>query len=361
MDFISVLKEAVDRAGTDVHLTAFSPPRIRIDGRLVPTERDAMTPEATAAVAEAILTPLQHKVLDECRSIDFAFTADSVGRFRVNIFYEHGRIAVAFRKLSDEMLTLAQLGLPAVLGSLVELRDGLVLVTGPTGSGKTTTLATLIDMINSRYAYNIITIEDPIEYVHAHRKSIVQQRELHTDVRSFDEALRFALREDPDVILVGEMRDLDTMRTAIMAAETGHLVFSTLHCRGAGSAIERMVGIFPADEQAYIRQQLSASLRATVSQRLLRRRHSSGRVPAVEIMFNTSAISNIIRTGKTEQMYSAIETGSKFGMQTMEQSLCELYFSGAIDRETAIRAAMSPKLIEERIKHNVSGLRAGGA
>jgi len=350
MDIFELLKTTVDREATDLHLTPGSQPHIRVHGDLVPLGDEKTTPEQTAEVVKRILTPARHQVFEKRRAIDFAINTDGLGRFRVSAYYRNGRVAVAFRRLSDSALDLKELNLPEAIGKVVDIRDGLVLVTGPTGSGKTTTLATLIDMINSTHARNIITIEDPIEYVHPHKKSIVNQRELHTDVDSFADALRVALRGDPDVILVGEMRDLDTIRTAIMAAETGHLVFSTLHSRDAVSSIERMVGVFPAGEQQQIRQQLSGTLKYVISQRLLQTADGRGRVPSVEVMVVTFALANLIRRGKSEQIYSSIETGGQLGMQTMEQSLCELYLQRKIDRDTAVRMAKNPKLIEERLK-----------
>jgi len=353
-DILELLKTTVEKGASDLHLTAGSPPMVRIFGDLTPVGRKKLSPEDTREMAMSILSAKQKEVFEQNRSIDLAYSLDGAcrqaGRFRVNAFYQRGRVSVAFRRLSDEFLTLEELCLPSTLYNLAQLRDGLVLVTGPTGSGKTTTLASLLDMINQTRPCHIITIEDPIEYVHEHKKAIVNQRELYSDVASFGEALRYAVREDPDVILVGEMRDLDTMRTAIMAAETGHLVFSTLHSRDAVSTINRAIGVFPIDEQQLIRQQLSMTLKAVVSQRLLRRSDTPGLVPAVEVMIVTSAISNLIRTGKDEQIYSAIETGGVLGMQTMEESLCTLCRAGKIAREAALKTAKSVRLVEHRLR-----------
>jgi twitching motility protein PilT len=296
-----------------------------------------------------IISERQEEVLKEKLSVDLAYSFDDSVRFRVNIFFQRGSLSAVLRQLPSMKLSLDALGLPTSIYDFVDLKDGLVLVTGPTGSGKTTTLAAIIDKINQKKSSHIITIEDPIEFVHVNKKSLVTQRELYTDVPTFSDALRDSLREDPDVILVGEMRDLDTMRTAIMAAETGHLVFSTLHSRDAVSSLNRMIGVFPIEEQAQIRLQLSAVLRGIVSQRLLKNMRDGGRVPAIEVMKSTSAISNLVRTNKLEQIYSSIETGGREGMQTMEHSLANLYKDSLIDRETAMRMAKNESVIKPRL------------
>lgn len=354
MDILELLKTTVEKGASDLHLTVGSPPMVRVFGDLTPIGNRKLSPEDTGEMVMTILSAKQKELFELNRSIDLAYSLDrasrQTGRFRVNAFYQRGWVSAAFRKLSDEMLSLEELGLPSSLYKLADLRDGLVLITGPTGSGKTTTLASILDMINETKPCHIITIEDPVEYVHEHKKAIVNQRELHSDVASFSDALRYAVREDPDVILVGEMRDLDTMRTAIMAAETGHLVFSTLHSRDVVSTINRTIGVFPIDEQQLIRQQLSMTLKAVASQRLLRRSDTPALVPAVEVMIVTPAISNLIRTGKDEQVYSAIETGGVLGMQTMEESLCALYRAGKITREAVIKTAKSPRLVEHRLR-----------
>ncbi len=355
MNIIELLKITVEKGATDLHITVGSPPMIRILGDLFPLDHHKLAQEDTEEMAMSILSDKQKALFESNRSIDLAYSLNGStrekGRFRVNAFYQKGTISAAFRKLSNEILPIEKLLLPASLNKLTDFIDGLVLVTGPTGSGKSTTLASLIDKINRTRAGHIITIEDPVEYIHEHKKGIVNQREIHTDVSSFSDALRFALREDPDVILVGEMRDLSTMRTAIMAAETGHLVFSTLHSRDAVSTINRAIGVFPADEQPIIRQQISMTLRAVVSQRLLRRSDTQGLIPAVEVMLLNSAISNMIRTGKDEQIYSGIETGGLIGMQTMEESLCGLYNAGKITKETVLKTAKN----SDRLKHRLKG------
>ncbi len=344
-----LLHETIKLRGSDLHLTLNSLPLVRIDGELVKLPKTVLCKECLYSYLMPILTDRQKIVLEEQLSVDTAYSLNEQTRFRVNIFYQRGALAAVFRQLPSIKLSLEALGIPEGVNYFSDLKDGLVLVTGPTGSGKSTTLAAIIDEINKRKPCHIITIEDPVEFVHQNNKALITQRELFTDVPTFSGALRDAMREDPDVILVGEMRDLDTMRTAIMAAETGHLVFSTLHSRDAESTLARMIGVFPIEEQTQIRQQLSSTLKGVVSQRLLKRAETSGRVAAVEVMRVTPAISNIIRTNKLEQMYSAIETGAKFGMQTMELSLVKLYRDGLIDRETAIRMAKSESIITPRL------------
>ncbi len=344
-----LLWETIRLKASDLHLTLDSLPIVRIDGELTKLPRSVLCKECLYNYLMPILTERQKIVLEENLSVDTAYSLDDENRFRVNIFYQRGALAAVFRQLPHIKLSLEALGIPEGVHYFSELKDGLVLVTGPTGSGKSTTLAAIIDKINQHKPYHIITIEDPVEFVHKNNKALITQRELFTDVPTFSGALRDAMREDPDVILVGEMRDLDTMRTAIMAAETGHLVFSTLHSRDAESTLARMIGVFPIEEQTQIRQQLSSTLKGVVSQRLLKRTGEAGRVAAVEVMRVTPAISNIIRTNKLEQMYSTIETGAKFGMQTMELSLVKLFRDGLIDRETAIRMAKSESVIAPRL------------
>lgn len=344
----ALLQEANSREATDIHFNAGFPVTFRIYGKLVPVG-ETMGAEEVRALLFQLLTPGQQRALEERRSVDCAVSFKGVGRYRVHIYYQRGALSGAIRKLADEIPSLAVLGLPPAVARLAELKMGLVLVTGATGSGKSTTLASLVDLINNTHEHNIITVEDPIEYVHHSKKCLVSQREIHTDVPSFPDALRGALRADPDIILVGEMRDLETIRTAILAAETGHLVFSTLHSRDASSTINRILGAFPPEEQQQIRQQLSVSLKAVISQQLLPKAGGAGRVLACELMLITPAIANLIRLGKADHIYMAIETGMRLGMQTMEQSLTELYHSGKIDLETALRSARSAELIQHRL------------
>lgn len=345
-----LLEEARDLDASDLHLTADTPPLFRVAGCL--QRRDGygpLTPEEIKQLVYQVLTPRQAEVLEKRLAVDLAVGFGGIGRFRVNAYYQRGAVTCAMRRLADEIPLMEKLGLPQSVCSLADLKNGLVLVTGATGSGKTTTLAAMIDRINEKYSHNIITIEDPIEYLHFNRQSIVNQRELHTDVESFADALRTALRSDPDVLLVGEMRDLETIRAALMAAETGHLVFSTLHSRDAVTSITRMIGVFPAEEQSQIRQQLSASLKAVISQQLLPRAGGQGRVMAAEVMIVTPAVSNLIRLGKQEHISMALETGSKLGMQTMEQSLEKQAKAGTIAPDTALKAARRPAVLMERL------------
>lgn len=345
-----LLQLARDQNGSDLHLTADMPPVMRINGRLtILEEYKQLSSSDIKDLLYKILSPRQIEVLEKRLSVDLAIGFNGIGRFRVNAYYQRGAITSVLRRLSDDIPQLEDLNLPDSVLSLPNLKNGLVLVTGATGSGKSTTLAAIIDRINEKHNHNIITIEDPIEYVHFNRKSIINQRELHTDVDSFADALRSALRADPDVILVGEMRDLETIRAAIMAAETGHLVFSTLHSRDVVSSINRMVGVFPTDEQTRISQQLSLSLKAVISQQLLPRTDVQGRVLAAEIMFVTPAISNLIRLSKQEHIYMSIETGKKLGMQTMDQCVEELYKKAFIDRYTAVKAAGNPTLMQQKL------------
>jgi len=347
-DMTALFRETVRRKASDLHLTANMPPIFRIKGELQRAACDPYSPADIEVLVNQMLTARHAQVLKDKRSVDFAVSA-SEGRFRIAVYYQRGSMSVAARLLHAGIPSFESLGLPGAIAELTRLRDGLILVTGVTGSGKSTTLATVIDDINATSRRNIITIEDPIEYVYQNSLSVIHQRELHSDVPTFADALRDALRADPDVLLVGEMRDLETMRTAIMAAETGHLVFSTLHSRDCVSTINRLVGAFPAGEQAQIRQQLSSTLKAVISQRLLPNASNTGRIPAVEIMVSTPGIANLIRQGKDDMIYSAIETGMQLGMQTMEQCLIRLITEGKIGMETGLSAARNENLLRQRL------------
>ena len=339
-----------DTEATDLHLSGNMPPSFRIKGKIEPYDCDPYTPIEMEELLGQVMSERHKQLLKEKLSVDLGYHKPGVGRFRIIIYYQRGCTSAAIRMLADGMPSFGELGLPHSLAQLPSFRDGLILVTGVTGSGKSTTLATIIDEINRTSHRTIFTIEDPIEYVHANQNCIIFQRELFTDVPSFAEAMRDSLRQDPDVILVGEMRDPETIRTAITAAETGHLVLSTLHSRDATGSINRIVGTFPAGEQSQIRQQLSSSLRAVVSQRLLRNSGESGRIPAVEIMFINTGIANLIRHGKDELIYSSIETGIKEGMQTMEQSLIRLFQEGKITLDTALSSSRRPDLLQKRLQ-----------
>ncbi len=353
MELKDLLQKAVAEKATDLHLTVNSPPVLRIHGQLKPLEGANLEAGDTRRLLESILSPAQKIVLEEKQAVDLAHSINGSGqesRFRVNVFYQRGCLAGAFRRLSEQILPLEKLNLPPNLYKLCDMNNGLVLVTGPTGSGKTTTLATLIDRINVTRPCHIITIEDPVEYILEHKTALINQRELHTDVPTFAEGLRSALREDPDVVFVGEMRDLETMRTAIMAAETGHLVFATLHTRDATSTVGRIVGVFPTDEQEQIAHQLSMTLRAVVSQKLVRTKDGDGRVPAAEIMMVTAGISNMIRQHKSEQIRSVIETGANQGMQSMEHSFVKLYKQGKVDKETVLANSRDVAYVERLLR-----------
>lgn len=334
----NLLEMAVKSNASDLHLTAGVPPVMRIYGKLVFSEMDILTPKSTQALADEILNEKQKTVLEQEGQIDLSLSLAQTGRFRVNVFKQRGSIGLAIRLIPYEIPSLAKLHLPPIIRTLAEKESGFILVTGPAGSGKSTTLAAMIDIINTERSCHIITLEDPIEFLHKHKKSIVNQREIETDSQSFSAALRAALRQDPDVILVGEMRDLETISTAITAAETGHLVLSTLHTNGAPQTVDRIIDVFPPHQQQQVRIQLANTLLGVISQRLVTRMDRQGLVPAVEVMISTPAIKNLIREGKTHQIYSSIQTGSKYGMQTMESSVRELYDRGLISPEQDINS-----------------------
>lgn len=332
-DLLSITSE---RRASDLHLTPNSPPVLRIDGKLTPIDSfDALTPGQVQNLVEQLMDEEQIQRLNKLGEVDFSCGIPGTGRFRCHAYKQRGTVALAARLIPDTVIPLEELGLPPVVKELCTRTDGLILVTGPTGSGKTTTLATMIDEINQRRSCVIITLEDPIEYLHKHKKSVINQREIGSDTRSFAGALRAALRADPDVILVGEMRDLETIQIAITAAETGHLVLSTLHTRSAAESVDRIIDVFPPHQQQQVRLQLASVLQAVISQRLIPRLDGEGRVPAVEIMLGTVAIRNLIREGKTHQIPAVIETGSRYGMQTFEASLNSLVERGLIDPEEA--------------------------
>lgn len=338
------------RHASDIHLTGGERAYYRINNEVLPAGEQVFSNEQVAQMAAALMTEAQRRIFQEHQQLDLAFFSDDQTRYRVNAYRQRGVTALAIRRLDDEFRALTDLNLPAQLGELGDFPFGLVIVTGPTGSGKSTTLASIIHQINCTRACHIITIEDPIEHVHRNQRSLVHQRELHCDVPSFASALKAALREDPDVLLVGEMRDLDTIRAAITAAETGHLVFSTLHTGDVIGSIGRMVGAFPADEQPMIRDQLSRVLRAVVSQRLLRRKDGQGRIPVIEIMRVNSALANLIRLGDMRQGISIITSGAEDGMLLLEQSLAYLTAADLISRDEAARWCRDLNVFESRVK-----------
>jgi twitching motility protein PilT len=337
-----LLQELWNRRGTDLLITVGAPPLVRIDGSLVPVAgASPFGPEDTDHIVRELLGSDLSARFDSDLEVDFAFSWASRGRFRGNAFHQRGNAALALRLIPFQIPTFDQLGLPPIADELVELPQGLVLVTGPTGSGKSTTLASMLDVINSNRACHIVTIEDPIEYVHQHKRAAVNQREVGVDTATFARALRSAFREDPDVLLIGEMRDNETIQTALTIAETGHLVFATLHTNDAAQTLDRIVDVFPGEQQSQIRIQLAGALQAVISQRLVPRL-GGGRVAAFEVLMANFAVRNIVRDGRTNQLRNIIATGSKDGMLTLEASLSSLITEGSISREEAISHSLFP-------------------
>ncbi len=349
-----LLKYCEGTDASDLHLAPDHMPLVRIDGELAPIPgRTAFTADETVAMSEAMMNSGQRAALAERGAADGACSSPGGARFRFNIFRRQGKRTIILRRLEDRFRSLAELGLPDELYKLADLRDGLVVVSGPTGAGKSTTLATLLDKINRERRCHIITIEDPVEYLHDPKLAEVNQRELYTDVPDFNEALVSALREDPDVILVGEVRDLKTIRMAITAAETGHLVYTTVHAGDCVGTIERLVGVFPADEQDGIRRQLAMVLRAIVNQQLLPAitpDGRKGRVAAAEVLINTNAVGNLIVSGKSNMISSFMETGRNAGMQTLDQDVARLWHQGLIDEQTAVASCKNVTVMKERVK-----------
>ena len=345
-----LLEAACDFGASDLHLAVGDPPVLRVHGDLQPLDMPVLEPEDTELLMRTICTEAQMESVQNNGGADFGLPFEDRARFRVSVFKQKGRIGLVLRQIPNEMIPLKKIGLPEEINELLYKPRGLILVTGPTGSGKTTTLTSMLDFINENRACHIITIEDPIEFYHNHKKSVVTQREIGADVPSFAEAIRRALRQDPDVILVGEMRDLETMGAAITAAETGHLVFGTLHTTGSASTVDRMVGAFPTDQQGQIRMQLSVGLVAVISQLLIPRIDKPGRVAAFEIMVNTPSIASMIRDGNTHRITSDIQTGAKYGMRTLDSHLLELYTSGMISYEEFISKSRDPDTQLEKIK-----------
>jgi twitching motility protein PilT len=336
IEYSEILLEVVERNASDLHLTAGVPPTLRQRGRLIALENyPKLTPEDTREFVYSILTTEQRRRLETDLQLDFAYVVPGKARFRVNAFFQRGAVAAAFRLIPSEIVPIDALGLPAVVHEITRRPRGIVLVTGPTGSGKSTTLAAMIDEINQTRDEHIVTIEDPIEFVHAHKRCIINQRELGNDATSFAAALKAALRQDPDVILVGEMRDLDTISTALTAAETGHLVFGTLHTQDAPQTIDRVIDVFPPTQQSQIRVQLSVTLQGVVTQQLLPTADGAGRCVACEVLVPTPAVRNLIREGKIHQIPSIIQTGAAQGMQSMDSALATLVRAGTITQELA--------------------------
>jgi twitching motility protein PilT len=349
-----LLKTMVEKGGTDLHVTTNSPPIIRIDGLLVPLNNPSLTAVDTKKLAYSILTDAQKHRFEENLELDLSFGIKSLARFRANIFVQRGAVAAAFRRIPYEILGFRELGLPASVEALCNKPRGLVLVTGPTGSGKSTTLAAMIDKVNRERALHIITIEDPVEYLHSHKKAMVNQRELHSDTHSFPNALRSVLREDPDVVLIGEMRDLETIESALRIAETGHLTFATLHTNSAPQTINRIIDVFPEHQQSQIRAQLSFVLEGIICQSLLPRASGKGRALATEVLVPNSAIRNLIREDKVHQIYSMMQSGQiKHGMQTFNQALATLYHRRMISLQTALSYSSLPDELQDMINRGV--------
>ncbi len=349
MTIEELLITAKENKASDVHITVGLPPKMRINGILVDMDYPRLLPPDTEAVISTMMSDKRLQQFEELGEIDFSYSIPQIGRYRVNVFHQRGSMAASIRLVSTKIPPPEELGIPKSVVDLYQKKRGLVLVTGPTGSGKSTTLASIIDRINSMREVHVITLEDPIEYLHNHKKAMVNQREVGLDTHSYSNALRAALREDPDVILVGEMRDLETISTAITAAETGHLVLSTLHTIGAASTIDRIVDVFPPHQQQQIRVQLSMVLESVISQQLIPTADKKSRVAAFEVMHSTPAIKNLIREAKSPQINSTIQTSKKLGMQTMDDAIFDLYMKGDIDKENAVSYAQDSQIMEKRI------------
>lgn len=342
-DLDILLRDVIKVGGSDLHLTAGVPPSMRIHGALKAVKGwPELTADDTEAVARQVLDDEHWHRFEATHEMDIAHSVDGVGRFRVNLYQQRGSIGAAFRVIPSEIRSLEDLGLPPVISSFANLQRGLVLVTGPTGSGKSTTLASLLDLANRTRPAHILTIEDPIEFLHEHRTSVVNQREVGVDTGGFEVALKHALRQDPDIILVGELRDLETTRVAVTAAETGHLVLATLHTRSAATTVDRLIDIFPTDQQAQIRTQLSGCLQGVVSQSLMKNADGDGRTAVCEVMVATPAIRNLIREAKVHQITTAMQSAGEIGMITFDQHLAQRFHSGDVDRETALEYAHNP-------------------
>ncbi|MDO8885584.1 type IV pilus twitching motility protein PilT [Candidatus Oleimmundimicrobium sp.] len=344
VDLIKLLPKILESNASDLHITAGMPPIMRVNGKLTHIgEYPKLMPTDTKEIIYSILTQDQREKLERDWELDFSYGISGKGRFRVNVYYQRNALGAAFRAIPVEIKTLEELGLPPSLADLAAKPRGFVIVTGPTGSGKTTTLATLIDMINETRAEHIMTVEDPIEFLHKHKKCMINQREVGSDTKSFTNALKYVLRQDPDIILIGEMRDLETIQAALTAAETGHLVFATLHTQDAPQTIDRIIDVFPPYQQQQVRIQLAGTLQGIVAQQLLPKKDGNGRVVGIEILIPTSGIRNMIREAKTHQIYSAMQTGQRYGMRTMDQCIAELYKKGLISLDTALARAVFPE------------------
>ncbi len=361
VDFADIVLAALERRASDIHITAGAAPHIRVRGRLHGLEDfPTLSVQNTREIVYSIMSDVQRQQFENARQVDFSYSVPRTARMRVNAYVQRGAVSAAFRVIPSDIVSLEALGMPAIVREMASLPRGIVLVTGPTGSGKSTTLASVIDEINNTREDHILTIEDPIEFLHSHKRCLVNQRELGSDALGFAEGLRAALREDPDVILVGEMRDLETISTALTAAETGHLVLATLHTQDAPQTIDRVIDVFPPHEQQHVRVMLSVALQGVVAQQLLPTADGSGRVAAVEVLIPTPAVRNLIREGKTHQIYSAIQTGGEHGMQTMDAALTELVRAGRITRDVARRRASVPAELERLLGGAHPMATAGG-
>jgi twitching motility protein PilT len=356
-----LLKTTVELNGSDLHIAIDTPPQVRVHGELQRMQLPPMVASETKQLVYSVLTDSQKKRFEESNELDFSFGIRGLARFRCNVFQQRGAVGAVYRLIPEKIRAFGELGLPAVLATLADRPRGLVLITGPTGSGKSTTLAAMLDKINSERHGHILTIEDPIEYIHQHKNCLVNQREVHSDTVSFSAALRAALREDPDIVLIGEMRDLETVESALKIAETGHLTFGTLHTNSAAQTINRIIDIFPANQQAQIRTQLSLVLEGIVCQSLLPRADGKGRVCSLEIMVPTPAIRNLIRDDKIHQIYGAMQAGQeKLGMQTANQSLASLYMKRLISLETAMTASSNKDELQDMINRGVGVVAGAG-
>ena len=356
-----LLKALVEMDGSDLHITTATPPQIRVHGHLQRLPMADLGPAETKQLVYSVLTDAQKKRYEETQELDFSFGIKGLARFRCNVFSQRGATGAVYRLIPEKIRSFGELGLPPVIANLSERPRGLVLVTGPTGSGKSTTLAAMIDKINSERHDHILTIEDPIEYIHPHKNCLVNQREVHSDTNSFSNALRAALREDPDIVLIGEMRDLETVEAALKIAETGHLTFGTLHTNSAAQTINRIIDIFPSGQQSQIRTQLSLVLEGIVCQALLPKADGKGRVASLEIMVPTPAIRNLIRDDKIHQIYGAMQTGQeKLGMQTANQSLASLYMQRRITLEVALGSSSNKDELQEMINRGVGVVAGAG-
>jgi twitching motility protein PilT len=353
------LFDVIREGASDLHITVGLPPMVRVNGEVQPLDYPPLTANITRELVYDILSNDQRQRLENDWELDFSYTLPRTARFRVNVYFQKGTLGAAFRTIPQEVLNLHKLGLPRAVEDMTEKPRGLVLVTGPTGSGKSTTLAAMIDKINETKNEHIMSVEDPIEFLHNHKKCIVNQREVNQDTKSFAQALKHVLRQDPDVILVGEMRDLETISLAVTAAETGHLVFGTLHTQDAPQTVDRIIDVFPPHQQHQVRAQLANALQGIITQTLIPRRDGKGRVVACEVLVPTPGVRNLIREGKTHQIYSAMQTGGKFGMQTMDAALVELMRKGLISREEAEKRSSNPEELR-RLAGGTSSGSAGG-